>query len=67
MYEVVMSLHTVWDCQWRFEDSLWTLCQFRERFPPCWTERGVIRNIVVLKKDTNILPTGFGKALTFRF
>ena len=27
-----MSLHTVWDCQWRpsSEESLWTLCQFRE-------------------------------------
>ena len=51
-----MSLHTVWDCQWRpsSEESLWTLCQFRERFPPSWTERGVIRNIVVLKKGTLI-------------
>ena len=37
-----------------FEESLWTLCQFRERFPPCWTERGVLRNIVVLKKGTLI-------------
>ena len=51
-----------------FEEFLWTLCQFRERFPPCWTEGGVIRNIVVLKiGDSNILPTGFGKSLTFRF
>jgi len=55
MYEVVMSLHTglsMAAVERGFEESLWTLCQFRERFPPCWTERGVIRNIVVLKKGT---------------
>ena len=59
MYEVVMSPHTVWGLSMAavergFEESLWNLCQFRERLPPCWTERGVLRNIVVLKKGTLI-------------
>ena len=59
MYEVAMSLHTLWDLSMAavergFEECLWTLCQFRERLPPCWTEGGVIRNTVVLKIGTLI-------------
>ena len=62
MYEVVMSLHKVTysmglsmaAVERGFEECLWTLFQFRERFPPCWTEGGVIRNIIVLKIGTLI-------------
>ena len=51
-----------------FEESLWTLYHFRERFPPCWTERGVLRNIVVLKKGTLIFYRQvLASQLTFRF